>query len=163
MSSSSLSKAPSISRTDTCTTRTNQQMFAASGRGGEISFKSHISLWEHTSHFKLIGRGVPSVCVVSQLVYNFLCSERTCGCVAWWVGSVSSLPMRGLNRVPRPLVSLAERTTAARYCTAVFLIQPLRCGWNDATSFSSVPAFPLLRCCWAFRHCGGKHASQTDT
>jgi len=27
---------------------------------------------EHSSHFRLIGRGVPSVSVVSQLVYNFL-------------------------------------------------------------------------------------------
>jgi len=39
----------------------------------EIYFKSHISLWEHSSHFRLIGRGVPSVSVVSQLVYKFLC------------------------------------------------------------------------------------------
>jgi len=38
-----------------------------------IYFKSHISWWEHSSHFRLIGRGVPSVSVVSQLVYNFLC------------------------------------------------------------------------------------------
>jgi len=36
-------------------------------------FKSHISLWEHSSHFRLIGRGVPSVSVVSQLMYEFLC------------------------------------------------------------------------------------------
>jgi len=42
-------------------------------REREIYFKSHISLWEHSSHFRLIGRGVPSVSVVSQLVYNFLC------------------------------------------------------------------------------------------
>jgi len=34
----------------------------------EIYFKSHISLWEHSSHFRLIGRGVPSVSVVSQLM-----------------------------------------------------------------------------------------------
>jgi len=39
----------------------------------EIYFKSHISLWEHSSHFRLIGRGVPSVSVVSQLMYKFLC------------------------------------------------------------------------------------------
>jgi len=38
----------------------------------EIYFKSYISLWEHSSHFRLIGRDVPSVSVVSQLVYNFL-------------------------------------------------------------------------------------------
>jgi len=38
-----------------------------------IYFKSHISWWEHSSHFRLIGRGVPSVSVVSQLVYKFLC------------------------------------------------------------------------------------------
>jgi len=36
----------------------------------EIYFKSHISLWEHSSHFRLIGRGIPSV---SQLMYKFLC------------------------------------------------------------------------------------------
>jgi len=42
-------------------------------REGEIYFKSHISLWEHSSHFRLIGRGVPSVSVVSQLMYKFLC------------------------------------------------------------------------------------------
>jgi hypothetical protein len=35
--------------------------------------KSHISLWEHSSHFRLIGRGVPSVSVVPQLMYKFLC------------------------------------------------------------------------------------------
>jgi len=34
-------------------------------REKDIYFKSHISLWEHSSHFKLIGRGLPSV-VVSQ-------------------------------------------------------------------------------------------------
>jgi len=28
-------------------------------------FKSHISLWEHSSHFRLIGRGVPSVLFLS--------------------------------------------------------------------------------------------------
>jgi len=33
--------------------------------------KSHISLWEYSSDFRLIGRGVPIVSVVSQLVYNF--------------------------------------------------------------------------------------------
>jgi len=47
------------------------------GRGGwrerEIYFKSHISLWEHPSHFRLIGRGVPRVSVASQLMYKFLC------------------------------------------------------------------------------------------
>jgi len=42
-------------------------------REREIYFKSHISLWEHSSHFRLIGRGVPSVSVVSQLMYKFLC------------------------------------------------------------------------------------------
>jgi len=41
-------------------------------RERERYFKSHISWWEHSSHFRLIGRGVPSVSVVSQLVYNFL-------------------------------------------------------------------------------------------
>jgi len=41
-------------------------------REREIYFKSHISWWEHSSHFRLIGRGVPSVSVVSQLVYKFL-------------------------------------------------------------------------------------------
>jgi len=45
-----------------------------SEREREIYFKSHISLREHSSHFRLIGRGVPSVSVVSQLVYKFLCS-----------------------------------------------------------------------------------------
>jgi len=34
-------------------------------REREIYFKSHFSLWEHFSHFRLIGRGVPSVLVVS--------------------------------------------------------------------------------------------------
>jgi len=45
------------------------------GGGGEreIYFKSHIFWWEHSSHFRLIGRGVPSVSVVSLLVYKFLC------------------------------------------------------------------------------------------
>jgi len=38
----------------------------------EIYFKSHLSLWEHSSHIRLIGRGVPSVSVVSQLMYKFL-------------------------------------------------------------------------------------------
>jgi len=42
-------------------------------REREIDFKSHISLWEHSSHVRLIGRSVPSVFVVSRLVYNFLC------------------------------------------------------------------------------------------
>jgi len=42
-------------------------------REREIYFKSHISLWEHSSHFRLIGMGVPSVSVVSQLMYKFLC------------------------------------------------------------------------------------------
>jgi len=37
----------------------------------EIYFMSHISWWEHSSHFRLIGRGVPRS-VVSQLVYKFL-------------------------------------------------------------------------------------------
>jgi len=41
-------------------------------RERERYFKSHMSWWEHSSHFRLIGRGVPSVSVVSQLVYNFL-------------------------------------------------------------------------------------------
>jgi len=35
--------------------------------------KSHVSLWEHSSHFRLVGRGVPGVSVVSQRVYIFLC------------------------------------------------------------------------------------------
>jgi len=39
-------------------------------REREIYFKSHISLWEHSSHFRLIGRGVPSVSIVSQLMYK---------------------------------------------------------------------------------------------
>jgi len=42
-------------------------------RERENYFKSHTSLWEHSSHFRLIGRGVPSVSVVPQLVYSFLC------------------------------------------------------------------------------------------
>jgi len=42
-------------------------------REREIYFKSHISVWEHSSHFRLIGRGVPSVSVVSQLMYKCLC------------------------------------------------------------------------------------------
>jgi len=42
-------------------------------REREIYFKSHISWWEHSSHFRLIGRGVPSVSVVSPLVYKFFC------------------------------------------------------------------------------------------
>jgi len=42
-------------------------------REREIYIKSHISWWEHSSHFRLIGRGVPSVSVISQLVYKFLC------------------------------------------------------------------------------------------
>jgi len=43
-------------------------------REREIYFKSHISWWEHsTMSLKwLIGRGVPSVSVDSQLVYKFL-------------------------------------------------------------------------------------------
>jgi len=45
---------------------------AMGGREGEFYFKTHISWWEHSSHFRLIGRGVPSVSVVSQLVYKFL-------------------------------------------------------------------------------------------
>jgi len=45
----------------------------ALAREREIYFKSHISWWEHSSHFRLIGRGVPSVSVVTQLVYKFLC------------------------------------------------------------------------------------------
>jgi len=45
---------------------------AADQREREIYFKSHISLWEHSSHFRLTGRGVPSVSVVSQLMYKFL-------------------------------------------------------------------------------------------
>jgi len=47
--------------------------FSCREREREIYFKSHISLWEHSSHFRLIGRGVPSVSVVSQLMYKFLC------------------------------------------------------------------------------------------
>jgi len=54
-------------------------MHDRSGGGGgrcmrerEIYFKSHNSWWEHSRHFRLIGRGVPSVSVVSQLVYKFL-------------------------------------------------------------------------------------------
>jgi len=42
-------------------------------REREFYFKSHISLWGHSSHFRLIGRGVPNVSVVSWLMYNFLC------------------------------------------------------------------------------------------
>jgi len=42
-------------------------------REREIYLKSHISLWEHSSHFRLIGRGAPSVSVVSQLMYKLLC------------------------------------------------------------------------------------------
>jgi len=43
-------------------------------RGRErFYFKSHITVWEHYSHFRLIGRGVPSVSAVSQLVYKILC------------------------------------------------------------------------------------------
>jgi len=42
-------------------------------REREIYFKSRISSWEHSSHFRLIGRGFLSVSVVTQLVYNFLC------------------------------------------------------------------------------------------
>jgi len=37
---------------------------------GRFTSSSHISLWEHSSHLRLIGRDVPSVSVVSQLVYN---------------------------------------------------------------------------------------------
>jgi len=37
-------------------------------REKEINFKSHVSLWEHSSHFRLIGRGLPSVSVVSQII-----------------------------------------------------------------------------------------------
>jgi len=37
-------------------------------REREIYFKSHISLWEHSSHFRPIGRGVPSVCCFSANV-----------------------------------------------------------------------------------------------
>jgi len=44
-------------------------LFSNPEREREIYFKSHISLWEHSSHFRLIGRGVPSVSVVSQLMY----------------------------------------------------------------------------------------------
>jgi len=42
-------------------------------REREIYFKSHVSLWEHSSHCRLIGRGVPSVSVFSLLMYKFLC------------------------------------------------------------------------------------------
>jgi len=45
----------------------------AEPRERNIYFKSHTSGWEHSSHFRLIGRGVPSASVVSQLVYKFLC------------------------------------------------------------------------------------------
>jgi len=45
--------------------------YSSGEREREIYFKSHNSLWEHSSHFRLIGRGVPSVSVVSQLVYKF--------------------------------------------------------------------------------------------
>jgi len=37
-------------------------------REREIYFKSHGSLWEHSSHFRLIGRGVPSVSFFSANV-----------------------------------------------------------------------------------------------
>jgi len=43
------------------------------GRERVFTSNTHNSLWEHSSHFRLIGRGVPSVSVVSQLLYNFLC------------------------------------------------------------------------------------------
>jgi len=33
---------------------------------------THTSSWEHSSHFRLIGRGVPSVSLVSQLVHQLL-------------------------------------------------------------------------------------------
>jgi len=49
------------------------QLAKPGGREREIYFKSHISLWEHSSHCRLIGRGVPSVSIVSQLMYKFLC------------------------------------------------------------------------------------------
>jgi len=39
-------------------------------RETENSSSTHISLWEHSSHFRLIGRGVPSVSAVSQLLYK---------------------------------------------------------------------------------------------
>jgi len=48
------------------------RLASPSQREREIYFKSHISWWEHSSHFRLIGRGVPSVSAVSQLVYEFL-------------------------------------------------------------------------------------------
>jgi len=38
--------------------------------------RTHISWWEHSSHFRLIRRGVPSVSVVLQLVYNILCCKQ---------------------------------------------------------------------------------------
>jgi len=43
------------------------------GERARFYFKSHISLWEHSSHSRLIGRDVPSVSVLSQLIYTFLC------------------------------------------------------------------------------------------
>jgi len=56
-------------------------------------FKSHISLWEHSSHFRLIGRGVPSVSVVSQLMYKFLClaSPKESLCMPTEISGHSSL------------------------------------------------------------------------
>jgi len=39
----------------------------------DILQSTHISLWEHSSHCKLIGRGVSCVSGVSQLVYHFFC------------------------------------------------------------------------------------------
>jgi len=53
--------------------KTDYPPFLGMEREREIYFKSHISLWEHSSHFRLIGRGVPIVSVVSQLVYKLLC------------------------------------------------------------------------------------------
>jgi len=43
--------------------------------GGMDLFKIHISLWEHSSHDRLIGRGVPGVSFCFSLVYNFRSPE----------------------------------------------------------------------------------------
>jgi len=67
-------------------------------REREIYFMSHISLWEHSSHFRLIGRGVPSVSVVSQLVYKFLCGRFH---KRWWEecgsSTTSSVPQTSVH------------------------------------------------------------------
>jgi len=38
-----------------------------------LNQNTHISEWEHSSHFRLIGRGVPSVSFIPQLAYDSLC------------------------------------------------------------------------------------------